>query len=90
MEPLRPRGLAPKRLRDRTIEQDNRDKQQLRRKGSGKGEAGRKQPSGGKWSMPGCRVDPGGAELWLEVGRVPPALEDAVVVATHHQPPSPA
>ena len=32
--------------------------------------------------MPGSRVDPGGAELELEVGKEPPALEDAVVVAT--------
>ena len=63
VEPLRPRGLAPKRLRDRTIEQDGRGKQQQRRKGGGKGEAGGKQQGGGKWSMPGFRVDPGGAEL---------------------------
>ena len=60
---MRPRGLAPKRLRDRIIEQDGRNKQQQRRKGNGKGEAGRRQQSGGKWSMPGFRVDPGGAEL---------------------------
>ena len=63
VEPLRPRGLAPKRVRDRTTEQDGRGKQQQRRKDSGKGEAGRKQQRGGKWSMPGFRVDPGGAEL---------------------------
>ena len=82
VEPLRPRGLAPKRLRDRTTMQDGRGKQQQRRKGSGKGEAGWRQQSGGKWSMPGSRVDPGGAELELEVGREPPAQVDAVVVAT--------
>jgi len=82
VEPLGPRGMPPKRLRDRTIEQDDRERQQQRRKGSGKGEAGRKQQSGVKWSMPGSRGDPGGAELELEVGREPPALEDAVVVAT--------
>jgi hypothetical protein len=82
VEPLRPRGLAPKRLRDRITRQGGRGKQQQRRKGSGKGEAGWRQQSGGKWSMPGSRVDPGGAELELEVGREPPALEDAVVVAT--------
>ena len=35
VEPLRPRGLAPKRLRDRTIEQDGRGRQQQRRKGGG-------------------------------------------------------
>ena len=63
VEPLRPRGLAPKRMRDRTIEQNGRGKQQQRRKDSGKGEDGRRQQSGGKWSMPGFRVDPGGAEL---------------------------
>ena len=50
VEPLRPRGLAPKRLRDRTIVQDGRGKQQQRRKGGGKGEAGREQQSAGKWS----------------------------------------
>ena len=61
VEPLRPRGLAPKRLRDRTIEQDGRGKQQQRRKGGGKEGAGKEQQS--KWSMPGFRVDPGGAEL---------------------------
>ena len=61
--PLRPRGLAPKRLRDKTVEQDGRDKQQQKRKGSGRGGAGKKQQSDGKWSMPGFRVDPGGAEL---------------------------
>ena len=82
VEPLRPRGVAPKRLRDRTIVQDGRGKQQQRRKGSGKGEAGREQQSAGKWSMPGLRVDPGGAELELEVGKEPSAQEDAVVVAT--------
>ena len=63
VEPLRPRGLAPKRLRDRTIEQDGRGKQQQKRKGSGKEGAGKKQQGDGKWSMPGFRVDPGGAEL---------------------------
>ena len=82
VEPLRPRRLAPKRPRDRITRQGGRGKQQQRRKGSGKGEAGWSQQSGGKWSMPGSRVDPGGAELELEVGREPPALEDAVVVAT--------
>ena len=60
---MRPRGLTPKRSRDKTIEQNGRGKQQQRRKGSGKGEDGRRQQSGGKWSMPGFRVDPGGAEL---------------------------
>jgi hypothetical protein len=61
VEPLRPSGLAPKRLRDKTIEQDGRGKQQQRRKGGGKKGAGKKQQS--KWSMPGFRVDPGGVEL---------------------------
>ena len=82
VEPLRPRGVAPKRLRDRTIVQDGRGKQQQRRKGSGRREAGREQQSAGKWSMPGFRVDPGGAELELEVGKEPSAQEDAVVVTT--------
>ena len=42
---------------------DGRGKQQQRRKGGGKEGAGKKQQRGGKWSMPGFRVDPGGAEL---------------------------
>ena len=61
VEPLRPRGLAPKRLRDRATEQDGRGKQQQKRKGGGKEGAGKEQQS--KWSMAGFRVDPGGAEL---------------------------
>ena len=36
----------------------------------------------GKWGMPELRVDPGGAELELEVGKEPSAQVDAVVVAT--------
>jgi hypothetical protein len=32
--------------------------------------------------MPELRVDPGGAELELEVGKEPSAQEDAVVVTT--------
>jgi hypothetical protein len=63
VEPLRPRGLAPKRLRDRTIEQDGRGKQQQRRNGGDRRGAGRQQQRGGKWSMPGFRVGPGDAEL---------------------------
>ena len=63
VEPLRPRGLAPKRMGDRTVEQNGRGKQQQRRKDSGKGVDGRRQQSGGKWSMPWFRVDLGGAEL---------------------------
>jgi hypothetical protein len=63
VEPLRPRGLAPKRLRDRTTEQDGRGKRRQRRKGGGKEGAGKKRQRGGKWSMPGFIVDPGGAEL---------------------------
>ena len=51
VEPLRPRGLAPKRLRDMTIEQDGRGKQQQKRKGSGKEGAGKKQQvmASGAW-----------------------------------------
>jgi hypothetical protein len=82
VEPLRPRGVAPKRLRDRTIVQDGRGKQQQRGKGSDRREAGREQQSAGKWSMPELRVDIGGAELELEEGKEPSAQEDAVVVAT--------
>ena len=63
VELLRPRELAPKRLRDRTIEQDGRGKQQRKRKGNGKEGAEKKRQGDGKWSMPGFRVDPGGAEL---------------------------
>ena len=59
VEPLRPRGLAPKRLRDRAIEQEGRGKQQQRRKGGGKKGAGKEQQS--KWSMPGFSVNPGSA-----------------------------
>ena len=53
VEPLRPSGLAPKRLRDRTIEQDGRGKQQQKRKGSGKEGAGKKQQSDGKGGFHG-------------------------------------
>ena len=45
VEPLKPRGVAPKRLRDRTIVQDGRGKQQQRRKGSDRRGAGREQQS---------------------------------------------
>jgi hypothetical protein len=63
--PLHPRGLAPKRLRDETIEQDDRGRQQQKRKGRGRTGTERKQQgeSDDKWSMPGFRVDPGGAGL---------------------------
>ena len=53
VEPPRPKGLAPKRLRDRATEQDGRGKQQQKRKGGGKEGAGKEQQS--KWSMTGFR-----------------------------------
>ena len=46
VEPLRPSGLAPKRLRGRTIEQGGRGKQQQGRKGGGQEGAGKKQQNG--------------------------------------------
>jgi hypothetical protein len=63
--PLNPRGLAPKRLRNETMGQDGRGKQQQKGKGAGRGRRGteRKRQGDGKWSMPGFRVDPGGAGL---------------------------
>ena len=54
VEPLRPRRLAPKRLRDRTTRQGDRDRQQQRRKGSGKGEAGRRLQQW--WQAEQCHV----------------------------------
>ena len=59
VEPLRPRGLAPRRLRGRTTEQEGRNEQQQRRKGGGRVGAGKEQQS--KWSMPGFSVNPGSA-----------------------------
>ena len=61
--PLHPRGLAPKRLRNETMGQDGRGKQQQKGKGRGRRGTERKQQGDGKWSMPGFRVDPGGAGL---------------------------
>ena len=63
VDPLHPRGLAPKRLRDEIIEQDGRGKQQQKRKDRRRGGAEGKEQSNDKWSMPEFGVDPGGAGL---------------------------
>ena len=59
--PLHPRGLAPKRMRDLTTGQDGQGEQQQRRGSRGRGGAGKRNQSNGKWCMPGFSVDPGGA-----------------------------
>ena len=53
VEPLRPRGLAPKRLGDRTTEQGGRGKQQQRRKGGGEEGAGKRQQRGASGACQG-------------------------------------
>ena len=61
--PLYPGGLAPKRMREETMGQDGRSKQQQGRGSRGQGGTGGRRQSNGKWSMPGFSVDPGGAVL---------------------------
>ena len=62
--PLHPRGLASKRMRDLVTGQEGQGKQQQRRGGRGRGGAEQRNQGNGKWSMPGFSVNPGSAITW--------------------------
>ena len=60
---LHPGGLAPKRLRNETMGQNNLGRQQQRGVGRRRGGTGRGGQRHGKWTMTGFSVDPGGGVL---------------------------